>query len=335
MKSPLDIFVNEAYSQYQKSALETKQQQEALEQAHRASLISEFKDQLRMELGDELMQLLNIEYYIQEQRNEKHAYAVFVDEGVKWTIEHERYKKWGIVGKNTDYLSKVYFSKSSIAPNQLRAMLGAGLGVARNQHSAYELKKQIAKQEEEQSQKTRREAAEKRREQEEIELQKINADHEIIKALVENTRRIETEAMWRWPDSVASITYYAIRWCESSFYSEGELVAQFDNGYCTVDSLDKNGYITVYPTYIGMGRKLKLDMQIHAPIWEEKIATCVEDIPISLREHFSIRVEGIVDRYSNYAGENRFYFVEDATYQETLERNAIPVWWIRDLVDSQ
>lgn len=128
--------------------------------------------------------------------------------------------------------------------------------------------------------------------------------------------------LWVWPEGLTLI-YYRLHWATGERGGEG--YADYDSGFSLSDALDADGCITVY-NYAG-ARRLKLNMQVHKPVWEIKTAARSAELPSDLVETASVVIVGIKERWSS--DQRRNVWVRDADASSALLIGEQPVEAVR------
>lgn len=304
--------VTKAVEQYQQkeqaeAALKQKKEQEA-----RANIESMLRHDLTSEIYDSLVVMVI-----------NPTTAQFVRDGVTWRIERyePRPRDWKFLP-----ISGVAYPSVTCSHDELKGKLMLNLGLYQQAAAEWNTKQEQKRIHDEQAE--QRLQAQRARERAEWEV-KLAALQAVDAAIREEIARAVVEAkkgLWQWPHG-AVLTYYHLTWT-TGMSSEGE--AATDSGYTLADAL-VDGWIDV-TDWGGDLRRLRLDMLAHKPIWEQRTAESVDDLPKSLTQQQYIPLRNVEYHYLD--GHWYWERVKGNEFSYELEGVVLPVEWLRSAIDA-
>lgn len=277
--------------------------------------ITNLKTRIRKSFGDELITALGMK----TQNKSGVIRAVFTFDDIRyslwWNPQYSQRQPWSI-GEN-DYAG-THFADEDAAAYLLHYLAGE-----REKRAKWEVSRKLneAREAREAAEKAEQEAARR-------------ATHERLAAMVDEKVNEARESLWQWPANVMSITLYYWKWQTGAIHDENGADYDYEDGWATVDRLDRDGYVALLPEkYSQKTRQIKLDMMAHKPIITRHCVYSVADLDSDLTEKKTIRVDGVyyIDDY--YGGPS--YFVESESGYIERDVGRVPLAWIRALVDGK
>lgn len=158
--------------------------------------------------------------------------------------------------------------------------------------------------------------------------------HQEILAKIETVKTATLSSAWAWREGV-TFNLYVLTYCTAAIRDdEGDNAIEYRSVYTATDVLDERGYITVYDNLRNFqSEMIRLTPAYHKPVWERLTVSSVDDLPHLLRDDLRFTVTGI-RREPEYKGD-LFVYDEGSFVERTAARYAVPVQWVRDLVDAR
>lgn len=328
----LNALIVEAREQERVKEEAVRAQREAAAAETRAQAIARFIDDLRAELGVELLDTLHPVY---EARLHQKLASVTAgwhdnDSATDWTLGTRTDKLFVLKAVNKQHNSMLNWD--AIHEGKLREKLLTGIGFVRETVEAQRARDEAARIEREEE----RAAADRDRllrEQEEAALlaaaDEVNAE---IETLIAERTAEEAAKLWQWKRG-ATITLYTVKYCTGTRYIEDEEGSEFDyaTGWTPTDCFNEDGYITLMNG--SKPRHLLLDIYTHMPIWERHTFSSLDELPRDLRERSGFVIKGITKRGFT-DGRWRWVYDDSEAWGCTAAPDGVPVEWVRELVEQ-
>lgn len=338
----LDQLVQQRYSEHVEHERQSQAMSEQLKQNERHLALTAIDTFLREEL-EEIYPLLASHWTLSASPDNGgwKVTASFKDDYVTWDISREHPQRQSNAWK-LKATSGVVYGPSNIGHSdqvqrgKLRDALLIALGHVRNT-MRLKAEKDAAYAAEQETRRQQREAQAEttRLQQEQDRLLALEIDAELNTLVAQQLEAARANA-WQWKPGVIA-KWYRLRWCTGGA-RDYELNMQFDyeTGYTFTDALDERGYINVYEpcwsdsydtteTVSPRWRTLKLDMQVHQPVWEELTAAHVDDLPDGLAYTLRLRIDGMGYRDGLLTRQ------EFDSISPTVAR--LPVSWLQALIE--
>ncbi len=152
------------------------------------------------------------------------------------------------------------------------------------------------------------------------------------------------EHLWHWPEGV-EILLYRITYVTAVVSEDSDdLHVETESGWTSTDHLDQDGYIRMEAArnhswgMVAFAREVKLDREIHRPIWERYRIGSVQKLPQTLREEISVshpyvvcRQDPMLDEVSRLVHVESYYY-DESPYTESV--GYVPLSWVKTLVEQ-
>ncbi|MBX5452116.1 MULTISPECIES: hypothetical protein [Thermogemmatispora] len=167
------------------------------------------------------------------------------------------------------------------------------------------------------------------------EQEKARQQDRLCRQLLAQRLRSARRQRWLWPARI-SITFYQVSYVSGR--DEGGLPVR-QEAWCQVDRLDEAGYLIVWPASSWQApRAIKLDPQVHLPIWERFTCSSQEELPLDLLEEEELVEPTIelVPREQALVTRRGFQLrrVSETFSPWTRRLWTRPVAWVRTLVEA-
>lgn len=327
----ISALIDEQYGQFKQASEQAERAKAQDKDDRRKQTIDAFRAALESDFGAEIIAEIDVEIVIPNQSTEPQGR--FTYDGLTWKLTRENVRQagmcWRILGREEDFKSPFYDVNVAFAEAQAALLIGLGKGkeVAEAIRQADIERARIDEENRQRNARVRAESAA-------IFAAAEQVDAEIRAEIARKTAAAE-QTMWHWP-APYMVTYYWMTWCDGAVYDGGELTVGKDYGYTTTDTLDAQGYITVYNQYRDP-RTVKLDMVAHKPVWERRLASRIGDLPNDLLKPLDVLIENYdVEWFAGGDAIGRHFFTHKTGERrvERVKENAYPVEWVRALVDG-
>ena len=344
----LDTLADQTLAQYHRHQQQDKQRKEHEQARLDQQAIASLQALIATEIGPELLAALNIKYVVQSDRHSRRIEALVHYATVTWHISqdfsHYSSSSWRWHISATRDENGYNYCESNLThdadPQMLQTILLLHFGQRRVQLRKEEQDATERVQQQLLAEAEAREASE-RREREHIEqIERASEEDADLRAAMLLLKQQTQEAMWHWPEGV-EIPIYHITY--TTAYSEDEGLCT-ESGWTSTDHLGSDGYIRIEAAKTSPwsnadeAREIKLEPEIHRPIWERRFVGSVKALPSALREETSVSIPYVVcfqdpmlDAVSRLRKVERYDYDESA-YTESV--GYVPLGWVKALVEE-
>lgn len=138
-------------------------------------------------------------------------------------------------------------------------------------------------------------------------------------------------AFIHYPVTLYKLTYMAgAKW---DFDGENKII-DYRSLYCPFDKANVDGYLVGYTS--DKRRIIKLDRELHMPVWERIEYASVDELPSELVEHISLELTGYRFAWQGDISESIWVRGSDSDHEWIPDSGLnVPVKWVRDLAFEQ
>jgi len=175
-------------------------------------------------------------------------------------------------------------------------------------------------------------------------IERANQENAKWRTEIAKLKQQALEHLWHWPEGV-EILLYRITYVTAVVSEDSDdLHVETESGWTSTDHLDQDGYIRMEAArnhswgMVAFAREVKLDREIHRPIWERYRIGSVQKLPQTLREEISVshpyvvcRQDPMLDEVSRLVHVESYYY-DESPYTESV--GYVPLSWVKTLVEQ-
>jgi hypothetical protein len=356
---PIDVtpLIDKAYNELRQQEQAAAEAKLAAKQKRIDDARAEFRQVLETDLGTELIAALGIRYEHYEDRSDQLiVVARFTFETAHLTLSLKR-RTYGLLASRQWTLGPTLSANGYVIgpewlkptntiqtePDTLRDTLLANLGIVRQMRADYDAEQTRqaeakAIQDAERAATVQRQAQEQKERQAQIaaQMEIWNAEQARLQAVVDQAREKAIAAAWRWPEGVR-VTIFRATWCDGIGYDEGQPYTSTEAGWTLTDRLADDGYLHLQKARYERERHVRLDMQVHKPVWEAITINDMDSLPDALSEQMGMRIQGVCwgerSDHPNHSYHRGWVENPEESFSSPLDLSQ-PVEWVRRLVDA-